>query len=282
MISAYLQYYFPQFLVTGLFGKLATQQKPWLKNFFIKHFIRHYHVDMNIALEPDYKKYPDFNAFFTRKLQSEYRPICRDPKQICSPVDGCISELGKIDDDRILQVKGTDYSLFELLGNHGEFTKLFLDGEFITLYLSPRDYHRVHMPFSGTLTDMIHVPGRLLSVNQKNARLIPGLFARNERVISLFDTSIGKMAVIMVGALNVGSIHTQWAGIVTPPHKNRQIRHQQYGKNSQLRYQRGNEMGYFQMGSTVILLFEKNRIQFHPSLQAQHAVIYGSSIAQVL
>ncbi len=227
---------------------------------------------MSLAKQPDATAYKTFNDFFTRELRPDVRPINQDNNTIICPVDGSISQIGKIESGEIFQAKGRTYNLDTLLAGDDTAAN-FKDGQFATLYLSPRDYHRIHMPLDGKLTRMIYVPGKLFAVNSHTVRVVDRLFARNERVISYFDTDIGPVAMILVGAINVGSIETVWAGEITPT-KNRSITTSDY-KDRQIQLKRGEEMGRFNMGSTVILLFCKNRVQWLPNLQADQLVTMG-------
>ena len=218
MIKKYkvlLQYLIPQHLLSRLIGILANSHLAWLKNLMIASFIKYYNVDLSSAEETNISKYATFNDFFTRKLKDSNRPISQNENTIVSPADGIISQIGDINNDLLLQAKGHKYNLNSLLTEENLASR-FVDGKFATIYLSPKDYHRVHMPITGTLQEMIYVPGKLFSVNAETAEQVPNLFARNERVISIFETQIGKMAVIMVGAMIVASIHTAWASKVAP------------------------------------------------------------------
>lgn len=222
--------------------------------------------------------FDDFNHFFTRKLKQQARQICVHADHILSPVDGQISQLGKIRNTCIIQAKHQDYTLQQLLAGDSQLSAQFADGQFMTIYLSPRDYHRIHMPVTGRLIQMLHVPGRLFSVNPASVHTIPCLFARNERVISVFSTGMGKMALIQVGAIFVSSIETTWHGVVTPP-RQRRIRRWHYSDNAPV-LQQGMEMGRFNMGSTVILLFEKNRINWLESLVQGHPLQLGQLLGK--
>ena len=204
------QYLLPQHLLSRLAGGLANCTWNWVKNPFITWFVKRYQVDMSEAAEENPTAYACFNDFFTRALKDGARPLADGDEVLC-PADGAISQLGRIEHGRIFQAKGQSFSVLELLGGNPEHAALFQGGEFATVYLSPRDYHRVHMPLGGTLTDMIYVPGKLFSVNQSTAENVPELFARNERVVCLFDTPVGPMAVVLVGAMIVASVETVWA-----------------------------------------------------------------------
>jgi phosphatidylserine decarboxylase len=252
-----LQYMVPQHLLSRLVGLLAASPSSAIKNTFIQKFATRYQVDMNEAAQPDLLAYENFNAFFTRALKPGARPIDSSADSIVCPADGAISQLGPIDGDRVFQAKGHDYSLTELLGGDPARAKPFANGVFATVYLSPRDYHRVHMPYGGTLREMVYVPGDLFSVNTRTAANVPRLFARNERVVALFDTDLGPMAVVMVGAMIVTSVETVWAGLIQP--HGRQVLVTRYGeKQSPIVLEKGDEMGRFRLGSTAIVLFGKD------------------------
>jgi phosphatidylserine decarboxylase len=258
-------------------GTLANLKQPkWLITLAIRAFMRRYHVNMQEALAPNVKDYATFNAFFTRKLRPDARSIDHDPSAIISPADGAISEIGQIHHDKIIQAKNHSYQLLSLLGNKTELTDLFLNGSFATIYLAPKDYHRVHMPVSGELKQMLYIPGKLFSVNQRTANYVPGLFARNERLVAIFETSIGKMAVILVGAMIVASIVTSWSGLVIPSIK-KQVQAWEYDA---IFLDKGQELGYFQLGSTVILLFQPNQVEWQSSLAQGQQVQFGQAIAK--
>lgn len=243
----------------------------------IHAFIRRFGVNMSEAAEPNPDSYPTFNAFFTRALHAGARPVAAEPNVIACPVDGSVSQCGEIAAGKIFQAKGRDFSTHELLGGDPALAAKFDGGIFATLYLSPKDYHRVHMPFDGILRRMLHVPGRLFSVNPPTTRAVPRLFARNERVALIFDTAIGPMAVVMVGALNVGSIETVWAGEITPP-RGHVLRSWDY-LDDKLKFAKGDELGRFNMGSTVILLFGSNRVRWGATLAPENVVHMGTRIA---
>ncbi|ELU06217.1 hypothetical protein CAPTEDRAFT_143162, partial [Capitella teleta] len=236
-------------------------------------------VNMGEAKREGAEDYIHFNDFFTRSLKDGARPLPEDPELIVSPADGVISQMGDIKNGRIFQAKGHDYSLVELLGGDLELGQEFMGGKFATIYLSPRDYHRVHIPAAGTLHRMIHVPGRLFSVNQGTVENIPNLFARNERMVSIFDTQYGPMAVIMVGAINVASIETVWAGLVTP--QRGQVASVDYGEASQaVELSRGGELGRFKLGSTAIVLFGKDQIDWLENWQPGLSIQMGEAMAR--
>jgi len=248
---------------------------PAIKNLQMKLFCQAYPVNLSEAKERDFNYYKNFNQFFTRELTPDARPIHADPSKVLSPVDGAISELGPIKTDLLYQAKGHYFTLEELLGGDKELAKQFEHGQFATIYLSPKDYHRIHMPVDGTLQQMIHVPGQLFGVNPSSVKAIPRLFSRNERVVNIFQTPTGPMALIQVGAIFVSSIETTWHGVVTPP---RQQRVQSWSYNGEIAIKQGEEMGRFNMGSTVILLFAKNQMQWHKDLKAEKAVRLGDEI----
>ena len=252
----------PHHLLSQLMYLLTRSEWPPLKNLLIRTVVRLYDVQMEQAVEPDPEAYASFNHFFTRPLQPQARPITREPDAVACPVDGAVSQLGDINHALLFQAKGQFYSLHELLGGDAAWSERFAEGSFATLYLSPRDYHRIHMPLQGELAAMSHVPGRLFSVSPSTTRVVPRLFARNERVINLFETDAGAMALIMVGAIFVASMDTVWAGTVAPA--SRRISHWNYGgpEPATVTLQQGEEMGRFNMGSTVILLFEENVVEW--------------------
>ena len=241
----------PQHAVSRLVLRL-TRLRTRLNNPLMHWFIRAYGVDMSEAAEPDPSAYPTFNAFFTRPLRAGVRPPAGDEDTLVSPVDGRVSQSGAIEADRLYQAKGVDYSLTDLLGGDADAARDFTGGAFATLYLAPGDYHRIHMPLSGRLRSMCHVPGRLFSVAPWTVSTVDGLFARNERVITLFDTARGPLGLVLVGAINVAAIETVWAGLVTPP-RGRRVTTTAYD-DAGPRLERGAEMGRFNMGSTVIVL----------------------------
>jgi len=269
----------PQHLLSRLVGLLAESTQPWLKNWLIKRFIAHFNVDMSEAKEPLPQAYANFNAFFTRELKENARKITLDENLVISPADGAISEIGKVEFGRILQAKGRGYSLTALLGGDDERARPFIDGRFATIYLSPRDYHRVHMPAGAVLKESIYVPGDLYSVNQTTADNVDSLFARNERLISIFETEQGPMAMILVGAMIVAGIETVWSGQVAPPPKTpRKIFSTQ--ADTAIRLEQGAEMGRFKLGSTVILLFPDQAVEWIDSLRAGTAVRLGEVIGE--
>jgi phosphatidylserine decarboxylase len=258
-----------------------TRLETRLKDPLVRLYIRAFRVDMSQALESNPRAYPSFNAFFVRALKPDARPIAAEPNAIACPADGRISQLGDIAAGRVIQAKAQDFSVAELLGG-SERAAPFMEGKFCTIYLSPRDYHRVHMPVDGRLLEMVHVPGRLFSVAPYAPKVIPRLYARNERVAAIFATPCGSMALVMVGAVNVSAIETAWAGLVTPP-RAKHISSVDYRNNqSAVNLKRGDEMGRFNMGSTAILLFGKDRIAWEPELELESVVNMGQRIGRAL
>jgi phosphatidylserine decarboxylase len=245
-------------------------------------FIRHYHVNMAEALEPNPDAYPDFNSFFTRALRPEARPVVHEAAQICCPNDGAISQLGDIQETQIFQAKGHTYSLVELLGGSEERARPFIDGRFATMYLSPGDYHRVHMPLSGRLLQTVYIPGRLFSVAPDYTESVPHLFARNERVVCIFKTEAGPMVVVLVGAIFVGSIETVWAGEITPP-RGEGIKVTSYTASEDvIELERGEELGRFNMGgSTIIVLFRPGCVKWQEGLAAETRIQFGQALGRV-
>ena len=270
------QYITPQLGVSNLAGRLADNDRsPALKNRVIKWFIGRYGVDMSEAAEPNPEAYATFNDFFTRELKPGIRPLADGEKTLVSPVDGAISQLGQVTGDRVFQAKGQSFSLSELLGGEEATTAPFADGEFSTMYLSPKDYHRIHMPMAGTLRQMIHVPGKLFSVNPVTAENVPNLFARNERVVCIFDTASGPMALVLVGAMIVGSVETRWAGVVVPG--SRQVTSTLYEGEQAISFDKGEEMGRFRLGSTVIVVMPKGAVSWNSNQVAGKTVRMGEA-----
>lgn len=269
-----------------LLSRLVRHATRWRSSFWkdplIRLFIRHFDVDMTEAESADAADYASFNSFFTRALQPGARTFPAQPDTIACPVDGCVSQAGKITAGRMIQAKGRDYSVKTLLGGNSEQAAIFENGEFATLYLSPRDYHRIHMPCQGRLLETTYVPGRLFSVAPHTTRAIPNLFARNERLVTLFETPAGPVALIMVGAIFVSCMETVWAGMVNPS-MGMQLQHTHHNKpgDTVIDLDRGDEMGRFNMGSTVILLFGQDRIEWDPVLQPGTAVQLGQQIARL-
>jgi len=267
-------YALPHHLISRAVFKLTRIKSPLVPK-AIKIFSKSFKVDLEEAINPDPNSYNTFNEFFTRELKPELRPIANT--QIVSPVDGTISQFGDIKNGLVMQAKGIDYSLDKLLGNNAERTAKYENGQFITIYLSPRDYHRIHMPCSGTLLEQTHVPGRLFSVAKHTVNTVKGIFARNERVIASFDTEYGPMAMILVGAINVAAIETVWHGLITPP-KGETVTSKNYnGKD--IKIEKGKEMGRFNMGSTVILLFENGAPKLSESLHIDQTLRLGEALS---
>jgi phosphatidylserine decarboxylase len=256
------QHLLPQHLLSRTAYRITRCRNPRFKNALIRAFIRHYCVDMGEAALQQPEDYADFNAFFTRALRPGARPLPDAATAFVSPVDGCISQIGTIDNDTVVQAKGRRYSVTDLLGGDSGVSDAFRNGAFATLYLSPRDYHRIHMPFDGELQAMIYLPGRLFAVNPATVHAVDRLFARNERVVCLFETAVGPMAVILVGAIFVGSMETVWAGQITPT-RLRTPRRDSYPAGP-YRFRRGEEIGRFNMGSTVIVLMARDRLRWLP------------------
>ncbi len=250
-----------------------TRRQSTLTTPAIRRFARVFDVDMSSALEPGLDSYPTFNHFFTRALKPEARPISAGVDDIAAPADGRISAIGNIDAGQIFQAKGYHYSLAGLLGGDETAAKRLHNGRFATIYLSPRDYHRLHMPLTGVLLSQTHVPGRLFSVGPHTVRTVPSLFARNERVVAQFETHTGLLALVLVGAINVAAIETVWHGLVTPPQRKRIERIDYVGKE-RIKLTRGSEMGRFNMGSTIIMLLE-NPAQWRVDMPAGDAVRMG-------
>lgn len=271
-----LQYLLPHHLLSRIVFFATRGRAPGWKNFLIRHFLRHYAVRMDEAAQPDPFAYVSFNDFFTRALSPQARPVDAAPNGIASPVDGTVSEAGAIEGLRLIQAKGRHYTLLELLGGDVALTERFNGGRFATLYLAPHNYHRIHMPAAGTLVSTHYIPGRLFSVNQTTVQRVPDLFARNERVVCVFDGEAGRFAVILVGALFVGSMATVWAGDITPAR-----RHQPSWlplPSTPLHLAKGAELGRFNMGSTVIVLFEPGNARWQPTLTAGAEVRMGANI----
>jgi phosphatidylserine decarboxylase len=275
-----LQYLLPQHPISRLVHWFVRLRVQWLKNLVGRWFIHHFKVNMAEAIEEDITVYPDFNSFFTRALKPEARPLATEANAVLCPVDGAVSQAGHIEGDAIFQAKRHSFSLQTLLGGNATWREIFQNGLFATLYLSPRDYHRIHMPLNSTLKQVIHVPGRLFSVNPVTTSKVPGLFARNERVACLFDTEHGPMGMVLVGAINVASIETVWQGVITPP-AGKRIQSWDYSdKNVVLNA--GEEMGRFNMGSTVILLFGPKQIEWAKSVTAEAPVRMGELLGTTL
>lgn len=269
------QYLLPKRALTQLMGYLASREAGAVTTAVIRWFIRRYQVNMAEALNPDPAAYSSFNSFFTRELKPGVRPLA-DSEWIC-PVDGAVSQLGRIQGDQIFQAKGHSYSTQALVGGDAQLAAQFQDGHFATIYLSPRDYHRIHMPCAGRLLRMIHVPGDLFSVNPSTARGVPGLFARNERVVCVFEGKHGPFVMVLVGATIVGSMATTWHGVVNPPRPGH-VREWNYADKN-IHLEQGAEMGRFLLGSTVVLLTPPGPLQFNADWCATAPVRLGEAMA---
>lgn len=269
----------PHQLLSRLVRSVTRWQMSGFKNSLISLFIRHFKVNMDDAEAQGAEGYSNFNHFFTRALKAAARPFPDDPQAIVSPVDGRVSQAGDIAAGRLIQAKGRDYSLAALLGGDPEQAALFRNGRFATLYLSPRDYHRIHMPCPGRLLETTYIPGRLFSVAPHTTRAIPGLFTRNERLVCLFETAVGPMALIMVGAIFVSCMETVWSGVANPRMAmSAQKKVFDQSGNQAVELQRGEEMGRFNMGSTVILLYGADMVEWDDSLQAGQPLLMGQAI----
>jgi phosphatidylserine decarboxylase len=273
-----LQRLAPQHCLSRAAGLIAESNNQFLKNTLINWFIAKYNVDMSEAAVENPESYANFNAFFTRALKSDARPIDNN-NTLVSPADGAISQIGQIENGRIFQAKGQSFSLLELLGGNQQDAEAYLNGNFATIYLSPRDYHRVHMPLAGTLVRMTHIPGDLFSVNSSTAQNVARLYARNERVICHFETNAGAMAIVLVGAMIVASIETPWSGLVTPIKK--QIRHINYRNQPVIQLAKGAEMGRFLLGSTAIVITSKDISRWHSELTENSSVRMGQVLADI-
>ena len=272
------QYALPKQALTRLAGAFANARLGGLTHAVIRRFVARYGVDMSEAAEPRIEAYASFNDFFTRALRADARPLA-EADYLC-PLDGAISQFGAIERDQVFQAKGHAYSTRALLGGDAALAAAFENGQFATLYLSPRDYHRVHMPCAGRLQRMVHVPGELFSVNPVTARGVPGLFARNERVVCLFDTVRGPLALVLVGATIVGSMATVWHGVVNPPRPGA-VRRFDYA-DPPVELLRGAEMGRFLLGSTVVLLWPHGTLRFNPDWAPAGTVRMGQPMGRAL
>jgi len=273
-IAVWLQYALPKQALTALAGRFAVARAGSLTTWVIRWFVARYGVNMSEAANPDIACYSSFNEFFTRPLKAGARPLAQ--ADFVCPVDGAISQFGAIQRDQIFQAKDHRYTTTALVGGDGELAAQFTDGSFATLYLSPKDYHRVHMPCDGRLLRMIHVPGDLFSVNPVTARGVPGLFARNERVVCVFDSEFGPFVLALVGATIVGSMATVWHGVVNPPRPGR-LREWRYA-DQQLRFSQGDEVGRFLLGSTVVMLFPNKTLEFNAEWSPQRPIRLGEKM----
>lgn len=282
-IKIALQYIMPKHLVSRLVGKLAAAELGAVTTAGIKWFIKQYKIDMSEAAQSEPEAYKTFNAFFTRALKPGVRPLSQDQNYIVHPVDGAISQCGPINDGQIFQAKGHEYSSLALLGDQADDAKRFEDGDFATIYLAPKDYHRIHMPVTGTLSKMTYVPGDLFSVNPLTAANVPGLFARNERVVAIFETEIGPIAMVLVGATIVASIETVWAGTITPPGSKKVFTWDYPTEGPEaLTLEKGAEMGRFKLGSTVVMLFAKDALdEFADGVVPKAVTRMGQTFAKI-
>ena len=278
-LFAILQYLLPKHFLSRLIYAVTRSETVWIRNLILKIFLRGYRVTMQEAVEPNPFAYPSFNAFFTRALKPDARPIDRSPNAIACPVDGTLSQCGPLRDNLLIQAKGHYYSLEELLGD-ADSASAYRNGTFACIYLAPYNYHRIHMPLDGVARKNIYIPGELFSVNAATARAVPRVFARNERLICEFETLAGRMAVILIGALFVGSIETLHCGEVNPPPRRGKGPHR-IDTGIGRRFEKGSELGRFNMGSTVIVLFEKGRADWNATLFPEATVQLGSAIGLV-
>ena len=281
-LLARAQHLLPHHALSRLAGLITGSRLPWVRRPLVRWFIHRYGVDLSEAAEPDPEAYASFQTFFTRRLRDGARPICPSPEGLACPADGTLSEAGTVPGGTAVQAKGERHGLDALLGGSPGAADAFRDGRILTVYLSPRDYHRVHMPLAGRLRSMVHVPGRAFSVGPATTAHIPGLFARNERVVLRFDTEAGPMAVVLVGAMLVATIATAWSGTVTPP-RGRRVRQWTYPETGEgsVRLGKGDELGRFNLGSTVIVLLGRDRVAWHPDLTAGEPVAMGQCMGRV-
>lgn len=270
-------YILPHHFISWLVFKLARVRLQLVKNLLLFVYMSLHKVNMDEAEQTDPYAYDTLNAFFTRALKKSARPLAPGENVLVCPVDGAVSQAQPIKNGRVFQAKGHDYSLLELVGGKQHLAKKFVNGRSATLYLSPRDYHRIHMPIAARLTEMIYVPGRLFSVAAHTVNTVPRLFARNERLVCAFETAAGPMIMVLVGAMNVSAIDTVWAGTVTPPSR-RRILHTEYHNDLHIELDRGAEMGRFNLGSTVILLFPEN-VELDAAIRMGAPVRLGQALA---
>jgi phosphatidylserine decarboxylase len=272
------QYLLPKQALTALAGRFARWQGGGTTTWVIRRFVARYQVNMAEAARPDVAAYPSFNEFFTRELKAGARPLAQ--ADLVCPVDGAISQFGPVVGDQVFQAKGHSYSTTALVGGDAALAARFENGHFATLYLSPCDYHRIHMPCDGRLTRMVHVPGELFSVNPTTARGVPGLFARNERVVCVFEGPQGPFVLVLVGATIVGSMATVWHGVVNPPRPGT-LREWRYdgANDAPIALRQGDEMGRFLLGSTVVMLFPKGPLRFNPEWSPGRAIRLGEAMA---
>ena len=275
--KVWLQYLLPKHAITAFGGHIASAQAGHLTTRLIAWFVGKYGVDMAEAANPDIASYASFNAFFTRALKPGARPLAQ--ADLVCPVDGAISQFGRIQRDQIFQAKGHSFSTTALVGGDAALGALFEDGHFANLYLSPKDYHRIHMPCAGRLVRMVYVPGELFSVNPVTAQGVPGLFARNERLVCVFESMRGPFVLVLVGATIVGSMATVWQGVVNPPRG--PVREWRYG-DQKVELKQGDEMGRFLLGSTVVMLFPKGPLRFNPAWAPARSVRLGEVMANAI
>lgn len=278
-LFAALQYVLPKHLLSRIIYAIARSESPFVKRTFLKIFLGLFDINMAEAAQPDPYAYRTFNDFFTRALKPNARPIAIEREFIVSPVDGTVSQCGELLNESVLQAKGQTYSLQELLAGDAESVAAYRNGSFACIYLAPYNYHRIHMPYAGTALKNIYVPGDLFSVNASTARSVPRVFARNERLICEFNTPVGRVAVILVGALHVGSIETVHCGEVNPPPRRRK-QPEIIAAGVGRQFAKGDELGRFNMGSTVVLLFERGRIHWDESMKPNATVQLGRPIAR--
>ena len=278
-----LQYIMPKHAISRLVGKLAAAEAGWLTTKLISMFIKAYGINMNEAKLKNASDFKTFNDFFTRELEEGARTIDNDATTLCYPVDGAISQQGDIVDGQLIQAKGFNYSVVSLLGGDEKTAEPFQGGSFSCIYLAPKDYHRIHMPMAATLREMIYVPGELFSVNPLTANNVPNLFSRNERVVAVFDTAHGPMAMVLVGATIVASIETTWAGTITPPAGKDLFRwsYPATGVDS-VHFEKGDEMGRFKLGSTVVTTFAPNMVKFNETAGPETVTRLGEHYADLV
>lgn len=277
-LETLMQYILCNRLTARLLHFLAYCEHDKLKNILIRRFGKHYKINTKEAFSRNLNQYPHFNSFYTRRLKIDARQITNVDNGIACPVDGIVTQAGVIKDGEIIQAKGQSYTVSALLGGD-HLAGLFEEGVFATLYIPPKDYHRVHMPFNGTLTESVHVPGRLFNITVPMLERLPNVYAKNERLISCFDTEIGSMALVMVGAIFASSIETVWDGVITPPFT-KEVRHWNYPFNPP-KVNKGGEVGHFNLGSTVILLFANKNVRWDKGVIAGKAVKMGQLIGKV-
>lgn len=276
-LKAIIQYLLPKQLITVIFGWLAKKQLGKVTTWLIKGFCKLYKIDLSEAKISNITEYKTFNDFFARELKDDARPIDTSDNSVVMPADGILSQFGNIQDNQLLQAKGHTYTLESLLACHPNMIKFFKNGAYATTYLSPKNYHRFHMPCDGILREMIYVPGSLFSVSKATTESISNIFARNERVICLFETDFGPMAQILVGATIVGSIELEWEGIITPPRDGIMKR---WTYSGEIKLSKGQDMGCFKLGSTVITLFASNAVEFSSELKLGDTTRVGEKLAE--